>query len=398
MTGYDPFEPAIQLDPYATYTALQRDDPVHFNDRGRFWTLTRFADVWTAVHDPATYSSAQGIFVGQAEMDMTKLFLPMLIMMDPPRHTKLRAIVSRAFTPRHIAELEPTVRGLARQLLEPALEHDAFDLVETLAGPLPTFVIADLLGVPRSDHADFRTWSDQLVSGDPFSEELAGTSLAGAASLYEYFAAIIAERRRAPQADLVTSLIQADVDGEQLSDDELLGFCLLLLVAGNETTTNLISNAAVALAEHPDQCAALARDGAPLAGAVEEFLRYDSPVQGLARTLTRDVELHGRTMHEGDKVMLLFGAANRDPEEFGPTADQFDVRRNISRHLAFGHGIHYCLGASLARLEARAAYGELLSLIPHLELADRPERRRSGPIRGMVRVPLVNTTAHVRAR
>jgi cytochrome P450 len=385
---YDPFDPAVQLDPYPTYAEMRRDAPVYRNEEAGFWALSRFEDVWNAVHDPASFSSAQGIFVGRAEMDMTKLFLPMLIMMDPPRHTKLRAIVSRVFTPRRMLELEDTIRDLARSMLQPALERDSFDLIETLAAPLPTFVIADLLGVPRSDYQDFRTWSEQLVSGDPFSEELAGTSLAGAASLYEYFTAIIAERRQAPRADLVTSLIEADVDGERLTDEELLGFCLLLLVAGNETTTNLISNATVALAANPDQCAALADERGSVPDAIEEFLRFDSPVQGLARTLTRDVELHGETMKAGDKVMLLFGAANRDAQEFGPDADTLDVRRDISRHLAFGHGIHYCLGASLARLEASVACEELLSGMPRLELAAEPVRRRSGPIRGLLQVEL----------
>lgn len=391
MIRYDPFDPTIQLDPYATYAEIRRDDPVHFNEVGDYWTLTRFGDVWNAVHDPATFSSAQGIFVGRSDMDMTEMFLPMLIMMDPPRHTKLRAIVSRAFTPRRMADLEPTIRRLTTQLLAPVMQGDSFDLIDTLAAPLPTFVIADLLGVPRSDYENFRKWSDQLVSGDPFSADLAGTSLAGAASLYEYFAGIIAERRAQPRNDLVTSLIEAEVDGEHLSDEELLGFCLLLLVAGNETTTNLVSNAVVALAAHPDQCEELASGSIPMASAVEEFLRYDSPIQGLARTLTRDVELHGRTMHAGQKVMLLFAAANRDPEEFGPTADQLDLRRPISRHLAFGHGIHYCLGASLARLEAGAALEALLSVLPHIELAGTPERRRSGPIRGLSAVPLRGT-------
>jgi cytochrome P450 len=385
---YDPFDPAIQHDPYPTYAELRDNAPVYRNEQAGFWALSRFEDVWSAVHDPATFSSAKGIFVGRAEMDMTKMFLPMLIMMDPPRHTKLRAIVSRVFTPRRMLELEDTIRDLARSMLQPAMELESFDLIETLAAPLPTFVIADLLGVPRSDYHDFRTWSEQLVSGDPFSEELAGTSLAGAASLYEYFTAIIAERRKEPRADLVTSLIEADVDGEHLSDEELLGFCLLLLVAGNETTTNLISSAAVALAASPDQSAALVEDPETVPKAIEEFLRFDSPIQGLARTLTRDVEVHGETMTAGDKVMLLFGAANRDHREFGPSAETLDVRRDISRHLAFGHGIHYCLGASLARLEATVACQELLARLPQLELADEPVRRRSGPIRGLLQVEL----------
>jgi cytochrome P450 len=385
---YDPFDTALQADPYPTYEHLRRDDPLHRNEDRGFWALSRFADVWSAIHDPQTFSSAEGIFVGSADMDMTQIFLPMLIMMDPPRHTKLRAIVSRAFTPRRIAELEPAVRRLAAELLEAQDPEAPLDVVSAFAGPLPTFVIADLLGVPRSDYLDFRRWSDQLVSGDPFSQELAGASLAGAAALYEYFAAIIEERRQRPGDDLITSLVNAEVDGERLDHDELLGFCLLLLVAGNETTANLVGNAVVALTGHPDQAAVLADGTVGIDDAVEEFLRYDSPVQGLARTLTRPIELHDGTLDAGDKVMLLFGAANRDEAEFGASADRLDLTRRPPRHLAFGHGIHYCLGASLARLEAGIALSELLRSHPRPELAEPPARRRSGAVRGYERVLL----------
>jgi cytochrome P450 len=385
---YDPFDDQVQLDPYPSYESLRRHGPVYRNEEKKFWALHRFDDVWAAVHDPATYSSARGVFISRADPDEDKSasFAPMLIMMDAPRHTKLRAVVNRAFTARRIAAMHRTIEDMTRSLIEPVRDADSFDLVETLAGPLPTFVIADLLGVPREDYDQFRQWSDQMVGANSDGEDLMATQLRAAAALSAYFMDIVGERRKQPRTDLVSGLLEAEVDGERLSEQELLGFCLLLLVAGNETTVNLISNMCLAIATQPDQQSILRETKA--AGAVEEFLRYDSPVQALARTLTRDVELHDVTMRAGEKVMLLFGAANRDTEEFGADAARLDVRRQIRRHLAFGHGPHYCLGASLARLEGQIACEQILRAFPAIELAGEPTRIVSGPMRGLGKLEL----------
>ena len=382
---YDPFDPLVQEDPYPTYRRLRDEHPVYRNEERSFWALSRFADVWEAVHDPTTFSSAQGIFPTPGDM-MTEAFFPMMIMMDPPRHTALRALVSRAFTPRAIAQREASIRTVARELIG-AFGEGSCDLVEGLASPLPTIVIADLLGVPRDDRGDFRQWSDHLVQADPADPESSASALAGATRLYEYFGVILAERRERPRDDLVSALLEAEVDDVRLTEEELLGFCFLLLVAGNETTTNLISNAAVLLAEHPDARARVAAEPALLPGAIEEALRVDSPVQGLARTLTRTVELHGEQLVAGDRVLLLYGSANRDEREF-PDPDRFDVDRRSDRQLAFGHGVHYCLGASLARLEARIAFEELLAAAPAYEVAGPVERIHSGPIRGLAHLPI----------
>lgn len=388
---YDPYDERVRIDPYPVYRRLRDQHPVYRNATAGFWALSRFADVWDAVHNPDTFSSAQGVTLDEADADPDR---PTILTLDPPRHDELRALVSRAFTPRRINELESSIRVLTGELLEGCRERAGFDLVAEFAAPLPTIVIADLLGVDRGDRGDFRHWSDQMIQRDPADPDAEARAADGARSLYRYFAGVVADRRRRPGDDLVSGLVAAEVDGERLTDHEILAFCLLLLVAGNETTTNLISNAAVLLAQHPEQRGRLAADPALLGGAIEEFLRYESPVQALARTVTRPVELHGEHLAPGDKVLLLFGSANRDEREFDD-ADLFDVLRRPSRHLAFGHGVHYCLGASLARLEARVAYEELLAQIPDYELAGEPSQLRSGVVRGLATLPVRPSAAPV---
>jgi cytochrome P450 len=384
---YSPFDPAVITDPYPVYRQLREDAPAFWSSRAGTWVLSRHVDVSAALADPATYSSASGIFPTPPGVDMTELFLPMLIMSDPPRHTQLRQLVSKAFTPRRIAGLDAHIQSLVDGLLDETPETDAWDFVSGFAGPLPAIVIADMLGVPREDRDRFRGWSTTLIQSNPTRGEF-GAGLDAAAALYNYFAAFLAERRAHPQDDLMTALVQAEVDGEHLSEDELLGFCLLLLIAGHETTTNLLSNSAVILAHHPESRRELADNPRLVPGAVEELLRYDSPVQGLSRTLTRQVDLHGQTMASGDTVLLLFGSANRDDQAF-PDADRFDIHRVPERQVALGRGIHFCLGASLARLEARIALQALLTRHRDLDVdLDSAIRLHSGPIRGFASLPV----------
>lgn len=384
---YDPFDPAVHEDPYPVYEELRERFPLYRAEGSNTWVLSRYGDVEAALLDPETYSSARGIFPTPSAVDMNELFLPMMIMMDPPRHTELRSLVSRAFTARRVAGMAETVQAAADELVEPFMDSAGCDFVQDFAGPLPAVVIADLLGVPRADRDQFRVWSSTLVQANPLLD-MAGPGLAAAASLYEYFADFLTDRREKPREDLISALVQAEVNGERLTDDELLGFCLLLLVAGHETTTNLLGNSAVVLAEHPEARRRMAEDPALITPAVEELLRYDSPVQGLSRTLTRDVSLHGQTMSEGETVLLLFGSANRDERAF-PSADVFDIDRKPDHQVAFGRGIHFCLGAALARTEARAALGTLLRRWPHwdVDLA-AATRLRSGPVRGYASLPI----------
>jgi hypothetical protein len=383
---YDPYSHDLHDDPYPVYRTLRDEHPLYFCETRGVWALSRFEDVWNAVHDPATFCSGQGVFPGMGEYNPDQM-LPVMIMMDPPRHTQLRSLINRAFTRRRIADFEPAIQEIARDLVGTLVEAGGGDLVEDLAKPLPTIVIADLLGVPREDRKAFRQWSDQLVQDNPDDPAAAARAMEGGASLIGYFADLIADRHRSPHDDLLTALITAEVDGERLSEDELFGMCVLLLVAGNETTTNLVSNSAVLFDQNPDQWRAIVADPILLPGAIEECLRFDSPVQALSRTLTRRVVIHGQTMNEGDKVLLVYGSANRDEREFSKP-DTFDVQRTVDRQLAFGHGIHFCLGAPLARLEAQIVYSELLRRSPNWAVTGAPERMHSGPIRGLLRLPV----------
>ncbi|MDI6912551.1 cytochrome P450 [Nocardioides sp.] len=385
---YSPFDPEVIADPYPIYRQLRDHAPAYWSPGASSWVLSRYHDVCAALTDPATYSSASGIFPTPPGVDMTELFLPMLIMSDPPRHTQMRQLVSKAFTPRRMTELESSIQTVIDDLLDQIPDTGPWDFVSGFAGPLPAIVIADMLGVPREDRDQFRTWSTALIQSNPAHGEF-GPGLAAAAALYEYFAGFLAERRAHPEDDLMTALVQAEAEGQHLSEEELLGFCLLLLVAGHETTTNLLSNSAVLLGHHPETRQKLADNPDLVPAAVEELLRYDSPVQGLARTLSRPVDLHGQHMQSGDTVLLLYGSANRDHRAF-PNADHFDINRRPERQVAFGRGPHFCLGAALARMETRIALNALLKKRLFNWDIDLPgaQRLHSGPIRGFASLPV----------
>ncbi|MBB1034231.1 cytochrome P450 [Dietzia sp. CQ4] len=394
---YNPYDPAVQADPYPIYQVLREESPVYWNKEQEFWALSRFDDIWAATQDHRRFSSAKGIVVGQDLAAGMGDLMPMMIMMDPPRHSALRKLVSRAFTPRRIAEMEGSIRATARGLLGSFIERGEVDFVHEYAGPLPTIVIADMLGIPNEDRQQFRDWSDRLVQVNPNDPASVEDATNAALGLYGYFTPMLAARRANRKDDLMSALLDAEVDGETLTEEELLGFCFMLLIAGNETTTNLISNTAQILSERPETLRTIAAEHSLLPAAVEEFLRLESPVQGLARTVTEDVELHGETMRAGSKVMLLYGSANRDEREYADP-ESFILDRKTERGLAFGHGPHFCLGAALARLECRVAYEELLSYVPDFALADGAERLLSGPVRGYKKLPITFEPTSISAR
>jgi cytochrome P450 len=403
VTGFDPFAAEVIDDPYPHYAHLRDHAPLCWIEEDNLWMVTRYDDVAAVLHDPATYSSADGMGalmsgrVGRRRIDATELFgldlqaLRVLIATDPPDHTRLRRLLSRAFTPRTIAELEPHLRQVCAELVDDLLaaaDRGTGDLVAQLAFPFPVIVIAELLGIPPERRDDFKRWSDALVgalSGNWNPVDAQQTL----AEMFMYLADVVERRRREPGEDLISRLVAgADPDDpDSLSSAEITLFAVLLLVAGNETTTNLLGNAAAAFAAHPEQARALRDQPGLLGPAVEEVLRWDAPVQGLFRSTTRPVTLAGVVLPAGAMLLVSFAAANRDSRHFHD-ADRFDITRRPGDHLAFGHGIHYCLGASLARLEARLVGETLAARDARLQPAPGARRVDSMILRGFASFPL----------
>jgi len=381
---FDPYSYEIHENPYPTYARLRSEAPVYHNAERGFYALSRYQDVRDAMQDWQTFSSQGGVALegsGKAP--------PMIIAMDPPRQTKLRRIISTAFTPRRVAEMEPRVRQLTLHYLLPLLERSEFDFIRDFSAKLPMGVIAAMLGVPEEDHDMLRNWSDTLLHREPDNPHVTPAGVEAAGNIVQYFARAIEERKRRGGVDLLSALLAAEVDGEKLSREEVLGFCFLLIIAGNETTTKMLGNAVDLLYRHPEQRARLVREPQRIADAVEEVVRFDNSTQMLARLVTRDVSLHGVTIPAGARVLLLIGSANRD-ERAIERADEFDVFRPPVAHLSFGIGTHFCLGASLARLEGRVALEEILRRIPEYEIDEsRRERVHSTNVRGYARLPVI---------
>jgi hypothetical protein len=379
---YDPYDHALHRDPYPTYRRLREEAPAYHNEAFRFWALSRFDDVAEAFRDWSTFSSTGGVALHEVG-DVQSM-----IQLDPPAQVGLRNLVSRGFTLRRVSAMEPRIRALARQYLAPLLERESCDLIADFAALLASDVISTLLGVPRADHAQVRGWTEALMVRDPLTRRPPPAAEQAAARQVDYFIRLIAEKRRMPGDDLISALCAAELEGRRLLDHEILGFSFLLISGGNETTEKLIANSVYLLQRHPEQRRRVQADPGLIPGAVEESLRYLSPTQYMVRTTTRDVELHGRKMPRGAEVVLLIGAANRDERQF-PDPDRFDLARDAERHLAFGYGVHFCLGASLARLEARVALEE-----SHLAIAEyavdeaRLDFVHAGNVAGFSTLPL----------
>lgn len=374
-------------DPHATYRRLRREAPVFRVEPHGFWFLTRYADVHAVSKDPARFCSSRGFQIHDG-MKLQNAFaaeLPAAILaMDPPQHTRHRGIVSRFFTPRAVARLEGRVRQLARESLREISPGETRDFVQAVAVRLPVLVIAEILGVPTSEREQFEKWSDDLV----LANDGDATAFPRVAELFAYMSTRALERRAAPRDDLLSALATARPEGRLLDEAELGMAGMILLGGGNETTRNLISGGAEALMAHPEQRARLARDPSRIPRAVEEMLRWTSPIRTFGRTATRDTEIRGREIAEGEFVVLCYSAANRDEEAFGPDSDVFDVGRDGPPHLGFGVGQHVCLGAHLARLEARVVFEELLARFPRLEPAGEVRRLRSILINGIEHMPV----------
>jgi cytochrome P450 len=374
-----------QLNPFPHYERMRETAPVYHDEQSGSWHIFRYDDVQRALSEYATFSSHMG---GEDASGTGQLFASSLIATDPPRHRQLRSLVTQAFTPKAVDALAPRIAALTDELLEGIAARGSADLIKELAYPLPVIVIAELMGIPPQDRERFKQWSDVIVSqtrtGSENEDHHAATM-----EMTEYFLALIDQRRSRPGQDLISTLLAAEIDGQKLTVPELLGFCALLLVAGNETTTNLIGNAVLCLAEYSGTMDRLLTEPALLPQAIEEVLRFRSPVQSMYRTAVAETTLGGELIPAGAPIVAWIGSANRDERQFQRPAE-FDVDRGQNRHLAFGHGVHFCLGAPLARLEARIALGALLSRLPGLFLDQGAplERMESTIIYGLKGLPV----------
>jgi cytochrome P450 len=356
-------------DPDSALAGLRADHPVWWYEPGKFWALTRHADVLAVSRDPRRFCNSQGVLMNDRERPIAAA--DSLLYLDPPQHAHYRNLVNRAFTPRRMANLEPWIRGLTRDLIAKADLSEPVDFVDTIGAPLPILVIAELLGVPGDDRHQFRLWSDAVAAAAMGDFE---TTVVPVLDLIVYFQEALGDRATHPRDDLLSALVNAEVDGTRLTEQELIGFCMTLLVAGNETSRSALSGGVLALAEHPEQRAALAADPAKLGLAAEEILRWVTPITTFSRTATEDVEMGQATIAEGDFVVLVYRSANRDELVFGDDAARFRVERDPNPQLAFGFGEHYCMGAALARLELRAVLEEVLTAWPSFELAGEVTR------------------------
>jgi cytochrome P450 len=386
---YDPSDYLIDADPYPLYRRMRDEAPIYHNQKMGFWVLSRFADVWDATMDFETYSSAKGTTLEEQPQGF-----PLMLWMDPPGHQRLRNLVSKAFTPRRIQEMGGIIRDLAAEFLDPFVGTGQMDAINDFTGKLPMNVISTLLGIPREDREMVRLISNRIMHREQGSVEHTEDSMAAAMELLGYFGECVEARKKNPTSDMMSALVQADIpdpDGgaSKLTDEEILGFCILLAIAGNETVTKLLGNGIYWLWKHPDQRALLAKNTGLIPGAVEELLRYDPPSHYQGRVTMKDVEWYGQKVPEGARVLLLTGSTGRDEREFPEHPERFDIHRRVERHLGFGHSRHICLGANLARLESKIAIEELLARFPRYEVdIERAERVHSSNVRGYAKLPL----------
>jgi cytochrome P450 len=384
---YNPYEFSLHEDPYDVYRALRDDAPAYWNSQLEFWALTRFDDVLEGFRDFETFSSASGVALeNRGEVGGRSR---QMIEMDPPEHSVFRKLVSRVFSARRMAEMEDRTREIVSGYLDAIAPLGDADLVRDLTGPFPMDVISTVLGIPASDREELRAYSDTLLVREDGQMEMPQSAIEGMLGMVGYFAKDLKRRGTTSEPGLISDLLELEVDGRSLDEAELLGFCTLFVIAGHETTTKMVANAVELLERYPDQRALIVDDPAVVPDALEEVLRFHNSTQYMHRTLTRDIERHGETMRAGESVLLVIGAANHDEREFGPTADEFDIARRPERHLAFGYGAHFCLGAALARLEGRVALEEIHRRIPDYTV-DRSgaERFHSGNVTGWTRLPI----------
>jgi len=396
----DLFDPAFKVNPYPTYARLRSTAPVHraaLPDGRGVWLITRYDDVLAVLKDERFVKDWRKVMTPEqldqvpAIPEVMKPLSRNMLDTDPPDHERLRALVSKAFTPRLIERMRGRVQAITDALLDTVEGQGDIDLIDDYAFPLPVTVIAELLGVPSEDRDRFRQWSDAAVSGNATQEYMEKILIPHMQAFTDYLLAMFEEKRKNPKDNLVSALVQAEEAGDKLSEDELLGMVFLLLIAGHETTVNLIGNGVLALLEHPEQLRRLRDDPSLIKSAVEELLRYDGPVEtSTERFAGEDVAIGGTIIPKGEMVLVVIAAADRDPERF-PEPDTLDIARMENKHLAFGKGIHHCLGAPLARMEGQIAIGTLIERMPSLRLKGSPDSLSWRPgmvLRGLKALPV----------
>lgn len=387
---YDPYDPEFHADPHAKFHQLRTHDPVHFQQATGSWFVTRYDDVLSVLSDRRY--SADRFHLSEPEMLASPLIRAlgsMMLFKDPPAHTRMRSLVSKAFTPRAVTDMRPRTQTIAAELIERRADTGTMDVIEDFAAPLPVTVIASMLGIPPSDYPLFKRWSDDLIKIVDGTLAAAAFEQAerSAAEISGYLDETFAARRSEPRDDLVSRLVAARDENDALSNDELFATCVLLLIAGHETTTNLIGNGLFALLRNPEQLELLRRAPELIGNALEELLRFEPPFQLTSRVAAEDTELRGKAVRQGQEVVLGLAAANRDPERFADP-DRLDITRTDVQHLAFGHGLHFCLGAALARIEGQVALEALIAL-PGLGLIDPTPTWKPGvALRGLERMPV----------
>jgi cytochrome P450 len=395
--NYDPYDRVIDANPHPTWRRLRDEAPLYYNAAYDFYALSRFDDVLAASTDWHTYSSARGTVLEMIDTSPAGADMfggdggGMMIFMDPPSHDDLRRLVSRAFTPRRVAALDARIREMCGEFLDPQIGAGGFDFLEDFGAKIPAMVIGALLGVPKEDQDQLRIWGDWLMRYEP--DGLSAEKAEAMRLLHEYLAAMVRDRQQNPQDDMVSDLVAAEITGHdgvvrRLTRSEVHSFFTLLQLAGSETTARLLGWGAVLLARHPEQRAKLVADPSLINNAVEELLRYEAPSPIQARFVTEDVEWHGQTVPANSKIALLTGSAGRDERKF-PDADRFDVERKFDRHVTFGYGVHFCLGASLARMEGQLVLDETLRRFPTWGCDEgQVELVQTSTVRGPTRVPI----------
>jgi cytochrome P450 len=390
--GLDPYDYDFHEDPYPSYRRLRDEAPLYRNDELKFWALSRHGDVLQGFRNSTTLSNKYGVSLDPISRNLDAHKVMSFLALDDPAHLRLRTLVSKGFTPRRIRELEARVTEIAVAHLDAALQSDTFDYVDEFAGKVPMDVISELMGVPGPDRARIRALADGVMHRDSGVADVPVSAMQASADLMVYYADMVAKRRKQPSDDLTSALLEAEIDGDRLTDEEIMAFLFLMVVAGNETTTKLLANAAYWGAKNPDQLAPVFDDHSQIPLWVEETLRYDTSSQILARTVSGELTLYDTTMRDGDVLLLLPGSANRDDRVF-EQPDEYRIGREIgSKLVSFGSGAHFCLGAHLARMEARVALTELFKRISGFEIDEaNAVRVHSSNVRGFAQLPIAVT-------